>query len=167
MVREDILGGLKLALQKGESLKQAMMSFHSAGYTKEEIDEAARVLEAERAGQPAQPVQPQQPQPIAQPVAQVQPPQPTPPAKTVQNVSAYGQPAQPVQPQPVQQPQPVAPQTVSAYGQAPKNPKGKAVVFILVALLFVLLGILAAVFFFKEELTEFLNNAFQTYLFYT
>jgi hypothetical protein len=43
MVREDIVGGLKLALLRGESLKEAMMSFYSAGYKKEDIEEAARI----------------------------------------------------------------------------------------------------------------------------
>jgi len=158
MVREDILGGLRSALNRGESIKQAALSFLNAGYKQEEIDEAARVLEAERVQQPVQqpPIQPWQVQQL-QPTTQVQQP------KVVQKVSAYGQPAQPiqsVQPQPIQQPVPPVsvPQRVSAYGQAPEKPKGKAVVFILVALLLVLLGILAAVFFFKNEIMNFFNS---------
>src|SRR3989344_2136816 len=39
MVREDILGGLKVELSKGHSLQQAMQSFYNAGYSKEEIEE--------------------------------------------------------------------------------------------------------------------------------
>ena len=165
MVREDILGGLRSALNRGESIKQAALSFLNAGYKQEEIDEAARVLEAERVQQPVQqiPTQPgqvQQPQP--QPATQVQQ------STVVQKVSAYGQATQPVQPiqppaqqpqQPIQQPQPVViPQRVSAYDQVPEKPKGKAVVFILVALLLILLGILTAVFFFKEEIMGFFNS---------
>lgn len=42
MVKQDILQGLKLALEKGESLEQAMMSFYLAGYLKKDIEEAAR-----------------------------------------------------------------------------------------------------------------------------
>lgn len=169
MVREDILGGLRSALNRGESIKQAALSFLNAGYKQEEIDEAARTLEAERVQQPVQqlPTQPgqvQQPQP--QPTTQVQQP------KVVQKVSAYGQPAQPtpiqpVQPPPVQQPQqpiqqPIPPvsvlQRVSAYGQVPEKPKGKAVVFILVALLLILVGALVTVFFFKEEIMGLFNS---------
>jgi hypothetical protein len=44
MAREDIFGGLRLALAKGETLKEAMMSFYHAGYKKEDIEEAAREL---------------------------------------------------------------------------------------------------------------------------
>lgn len=45
MVREDIIGGLKSALTRGFSLKDAMISFYNAGYTKEDIEEAARKLQ--------------------------------------------------------------------------------------------------------------------------
>jgi hypothetical protein len=47
MVRGDIIGGLKIALQRGESLQTAMQSFYNAGYSKEDIEEAARVLKQE------------------------------------------------------------------------------------------------------------------------
>ena len=48
MVREDILAGLKQKVSKGESLRQAMMSFYKAGYRKEEIEEAARFIQNEK-----------------------------------------------------------------------------------------------------------------------
>jgi hypothetical protein len=38
MVNQEILGGLISALERGESLKKAMMSMYSAGYKKEEIE---------------------------------------------------------------------------------------------------------------------------------
>ena len=44
MVRSEIVEGLKVALNKGESLKEAMMSFYNAGYSKKDIEEAARNL---------------------------------------------------------------------------------------------------------------------------
>ncbi len=44
MINEEILGGLKTALEKGESMKRAMMTFFNAGYNKVEIEEAARAL---------------------------------------------------------------------------------------------------------------------------
>ena len=59
MVNEEIFGGLKLALSKGETLKQAMMSFYNAGYKREEIEEAARALQQERFKEQ----KPQQPRP--------------------------------------------------------------------------------------------------------
>lgn len=42
MVKEDLVHGLLHATQKGESLEKAMMSFYSAGYSKEDIEEAAK-----------------------------------------------------------------------------------------------------------------------------
>ena len=48
MANEEILGGLKTALERGESMKRAMMTFFNAGYPKAEIEEAARVLQSEK-----------------------------------------------------------------------------------------------------------------------
>ena len=45
MVNEEILGGLKASVERGESLGQAMQSFYNSGYKREEIEEAARVLQ--------------------------------------------------------------------------------------------------------------------------
>ncbi len=39
---DDILGGIKAAIERGEDLKLAMMSFYNAGYAKKEIEDAAR-----------------------------------------------------------------------------------------------------------------------------
>lgn len=144
MVREDILGGLGAALQRGESLKQAMLTFFNAGYKKEEIEEAARALETEKAS-PAQQNPPVLfiPQEVASRTDETA-------APSVQKVSGYGE--KPVRVMPViQKPVVMAQQKVSGYGEVEK-PKGKAVIFVLVALLLILLGILAALFFFKEEI---------------
>jgi len=184
MVREDILGGLKTALARGQTLRQAMMTFYNAGYIKQEIEEAAKALQVER-NQPLQPQfaqGPSQEAPIfqrtsligkdsneeqkevfsqtAKPVQPVQQP-----LQTIQKASAYGQPQQP-QPQPVQPvQQPLQTiQKASAYGQPPqiqqppaKKPRGKAIIFILLSLLIILVGGLIAVFFFKDELLTFFN----------
>lgn len=53
MVNEEIYGGMRAALARGQTLKSAMISLYDAGYKKEEIEEAARFLvetdrEAER-----------------------------------------------------------------------------------------------------------------------
>ncbi len=47
MVNNEILGGLRHALNRGESLEKAMISFYNAGYKKEEIEEAARFIQQE------------------------------------------------------------------------------------------------------------------------
>ncbi|OYT36523.1 hypothetical protein B6U91_01115, partial [Candidatus Pacearchaeota archaeon ex4484_71] len=39
---DDILGGIKSAVERGETLKEAMVSLFNAGYSKEEIEDAAR-----------------------------------------------------------------------------------------------------------------------------
>ncbi len=44
MVNKEILVGLRAALSKGETLKDAMMSFYNAGYVKEEIEASALEL---------------------------------------------------------------------------------------------------------------------------
>jgi len=60
--------------------------------------------------------------------------------------------------QPSQMPQaPVVSQKVSAYGEKPKT-MGKALIFILVFFLILLLGILVAVFLFRDELSELLGG---------
>jgi hypothetical protein len=128
MVKEEILEGLKYALAKGEPLPQAMMSFYNAGYLKKDIEEAARVLQAPQLLQTQQPTQPVQ-QP---PQQQAQPGQlPQAPVKVVQRVSEYR--------------------------ERPKT-AGKAVILMLVFFLVLLLGVLVAVFLFKDELSELLGN---------
>jgi len=49
-------------------------------------------------------------------------------------------------------------QRVSEYGSEPPTPLSKAITFLLIFLLILLLGLLGAVFFFKEELIELFNN---------
>ncbi|MBU1129579.1 MAG: hypothetical protein KJ949_03045 [Nanoarchaeota archaeon] len=133
MVRFDILGGLKAAVQKGSSLKQAMITFYNAGYLKEEIEEAAKILVSQG---PIQPVaQSNQQQITQQPQQNLQPGQPT------QKVSNYI----PSTPQQNQQ--------VSNY--EPKKKKGKGFVILLVAILLLLIGLLVTVVIFKDQILEF------------
>ena len=154
MVRDDILGGLNSALARGQSLKQAMMSFYNAGYTKAEIEEAAQVLKSGMNFQQPQ-IQIQQTQ--VQQSSQLQ----TQPQQSVQKVSAYGtlntQQTQVQKPQiQIQQPYQIN-QNISSYGQAEK-PKGKTAIFILVFLLLLLFGALVTVFFFKDEILSFFSS---------
>lgn len=41
MTKEEIIGGLKNALDRGESLERAKQSFVNAGYSQDEVNEAA------------------------------------------------------------------------------------------------------------------------------
>jgi len=47
MTRGDIIGGMRIALFRGQKLQEVMQSFYNAGYKKEEIEEAARILKSE------------------------------------------------------------------------------------------------------------------------
>lgn len=47
MVNQEILGGLISGLSRGQSLQNAMFSMFNAGYKKEEIEEAARILQSQ------------------------------------------------------------------------------------------------------------------------
>ncbi len=137
MVKEEIFEGLKVALSKGESLQRAMMSFFNAGYSKEEIEEAARYLQ--RSQTSSQPQSPQQTQPQkTQPVQQQ-------PRRTQPKV------------RPLQQPPKKTIQKVSAYEGKPKS-TGVIVTGILIFFLILLLGVLVAVFLFKDELAAFFGN---------
>mgnify|MGYP001581694869 CR=1 FL=1 len=51
MVREDILGGLRNALERGETLEQARQSFINSGYPEKEVDEAAASVGTEKEGE--------------------------------------------------------------------------------------------------------------------
>jgi len=136
MVRADILAGLKVAVQKGESLKQAMITFYNSGYSKQEIEEAARALQSQGVIQPVVQNIPQQ--------KTQQPQQNLAPGQPVQKVSSYG-PATTPQTQPTQK--------VSSY--EPKKKKGKVFVILLVAILLLLVGLLITVVVFKDQILEF------------
>ncbi len=163
MVNEEILGALNSALARGESLKKAMMTLYNAGYKKEEISEAARSVQEFT---PA--TQPQTPQKVNQPIdTKMLAPTKKSTSKNEQPSAALPQQIPPQQaqqqisPQQMQQ-QPQGsqiPQKVSGYGQPPK-PAGKAIIIVLGFLLLILIGILATIFLFKEDLINFFNNLF-------
>jgi uncharacterized membrane protein len=166
-MNQGILGGLKLALSKGESLKQAMMSFYNAGYKREEIEEAARELQREIMEQK------EIPQKIKEPLKQKPIQKISKPKKPVQKVSAYGEPTQ-IKINPpankekisevkqkkeeiVKSPQKIISQKISNYEKTQK-PKHKLIIILLIFFLVILLGSLVAVFMFKQELVDFFNK---------
>lgn len=181
MIKEDICGGLKLAVSKGESLKQAMITFYNAGYKKEDIESAARELQMQQRGQPIKQISETPKQAKTKLKTNKKPQQ-----KTIQRVSSYGQlhpQAQiqdfkkvrqgideaierleeielPNKKQKVSNKVPSKTQKVSNYNQKPENLGGKLITFFLIFILLFLLGVLTGVFFFKEELVEFFNNLF-------
>lgn len=168
MVNEGILGGLKLALSKGESLKQAMMTFYNAGYKKEEIEEAARVLQKESTEAAIQQkskesLKQERIQKSSKPKKQIKAP--------AQKVSAYGEQTKikpplkkeisvasekPKKEKVVEKPKKAVSQKISSYEK--QKPKGKLIIFLLIFSLLFLVGALIAVFLFKQELVDFFNK---------
>lgn len=148
MVRQDILGGLRVALFKGESLQSAMQSFYNSGYKKEDIEEAAQALYSENpqtrqaSQQPSSPI-------VQKPVQQVV-------QKPIPQVVQPTYPSQTKQPQQSQPPQ--VRQVISNYEQPKQKNKIDLVTIVLVLILICLLGVLAGVFFFKQQLVDFLTK---------
>ena len=152
MVKEDIVGGLKLALSKGESLQQAMMTFYNSGYKKQDIEEAAKAVQSQ--GSIQELVQKLQPGGQAKQPAQQIPK----PKKFLQRF----RPKKPVQQQ-TQQPvrqvkQQTQPEKPVQQLQESKKPKGKALLIFLIIVLAILLGILISFFLLKEQIIAFFNN---------
>jgi len=151
MLDPALVEGLKFALSKGEPLEKAMRSFFNAGYKKEEIEEAARNLYTQQEAypqlapieNPAQnPLTPAQPNPPSQPHAVYQPPR-----------GAIGQ----------THFRPYVSNYGSGYGSiAPDMQKTahKAIIVLIIILIFTLLGLLAAIFFFREQVTELFHSLF-------
>lgn len=130
MVNDEILGGLKSALERGESMKRAMMTLFNAGYNKGEIEEAARNLTEPSTNQLQLPI------------------------KTIPQT------AQVTSPQILQKPtqifQPV--QKISGYGE--ENPKEKIIIFVLISLLIFLITLLITIFLFRQNLIDFFSSLF-------
>ena len=170
MAKEDLVGGLRAALARGETLEKAMMSLYNAGYSKEDIEDAVQDLQAPQFfGQyPQQP--PQQPTQKPTPQSNLSPAQEAlqqSASSSEKNKPKFFSTSPPLsllpatqqtpQTQQIQQPGQKVVQKISGYGEKPKSP-GKIITIVFVFLLLLLLGILAAVILFRTELTNFFNN---------
>lgn len=135
MAKEEIVEGLRLAVSKGESLRSAMMSFYNAGYSKQDIEDAARAM--------------QMPQ-FTQLTATQQNTQGAPQTTTSGVQKQVSPKFQALNPQNSQK--------VSNYESASPGGPSKTTITFLVVVLFVLVGALIAIFLFKNELSSILNN---------
>ncbi len=167
---DDVLGGIKAAIERGETLKDSMMTFLNAGYSKEEIQEAARNYLMEKSEITAMNnSQLNQKAPIAKPVVQT----PKEPEKKQEIKPEQKQ--TPISPE-EHKPFPVKKiisrpikkfssqkknlsQKVSNYENKPKK-RVEPITIILILLLFFLILVLGAVFLFKSQLVEFFNKFF-------
>lgn len=159
MVRGDILGGLRVALAKGDSLQKAMQSFYNSGYKKDEIEEAARFLQTQgfqpevitKKPEISQKKQISKPSGVSYPIYAPKTP-PTEPVRRPIMKQQY-RPAQ-------KQMQPMMNQQfVSHYGE--KKSSFDFMTVMLLIILLVLIGLLVSVFLFKEDLIQFLNSVLE------
>jgi hypothetical protein len=186
-VNEEIFGGLKVAIERGESLKKAMMTFYNAGYKKEEIEEAAQYLSqvpvAVQSSAPQisaiakpkysffgfkkkEPLQKNIPQnqilqsmPIPSPNSLV--PQMQSSVPTTMNDSPSKQIVSNYGEMPVQPKPQIIPQQgkkVSDYGT--DDAKDKVVIIALTTILVLLFGLLILIFLFKDSIINFFSNVF-------
>ena len=172
---DDILGGIKSAIERGEELKDAMMTFYNAGYSKREIEEAARNYVMEKRQRESNLKSPTRVSNLAQTKEKKQEKtkkldkgkqqdlsliQPT--KEQSKPASASENPVKKVLER-VSGKQIKSPkQIVSNYGKKPVKKKHtfEPITIVLVLLLVFLILILGAVFLFKEELVTFFNNLF-------
>ncbi len=175
VVRDEILGGLKSALERGNSLEKAMISMFNAGYKRKEIEEAAISLlekSTTQTPQPAGTIPPngkiKAPQNILNQVRaksaselQAQPSYvPVPPEQNPTLIQKPGM-QRPFQQQiPMEIQKPV--QNVSNYGkkEVKEGSKEKGIVIVLILLLIFLIGLFAAIFFYRQQFIDFLNSLF-------
>lgn len=184
MAKEEILGALRLAHMRSENLNDVIRSFYNAGYTKEDLDEAANIFKQEllqdTPSTSTQQVNQTQPQTL-----QTQQNSPPPISQTQNSYSnrptyldveeekyipaMLSQQSSPQQAQtsqsysaPVSQTSNTiqnsqVKQVVSIYDD-PKKKRVDFITILLVILLLFLVGILISVFVFKDSLIQFLNN---------
>lgn len=130
MVNQEIFEGLKQAISRGEVLRSAMISFYNAGYPKIDIEDAARLVQLERANQiksqysDVQEAE-QKLKNIGQQIQQ----------STIQKVSGYEE-------------------------KKPKNIKGIITIALLSLILLTLVGVLVSMFLYKEKVIELLTSWF-------
>ena len=134
MVNEDILGGIETAVAEGESVEAVMMSFYNSGYSREDIESAAKAFQLNqfKAGPDKIQVKPK---------------------------SAVFVESKKEQPSTQFIKKPYVKQNVSGYDQASQFQE-RVILVVLVSLFILLLGVLAGVFVFKEQLVSFINNLF-------
>ena len=165
MVRSEIVEGFKVALHKGESLKEAMMSFYNAGYSKKDIEEAARNLylqqDAISKEHQIQHEAVQEPKkhfkPLPSPSSIKVSGQSNFPSSEKRNQSILSS----SQKYPIKQPSRSAPSTTPVSDYDLNKPKSKKLLIILLILIIVIiLGSVSSFFLFKEQLLDFFNNLF-------
>lgn len=152
ITNHEIIGGLRSAAERGENLKDAMMTFYQAGYSKSDIEEAARVYLNQTGKVPKSPL------------------------KRIQSASPTDiKKKQPTIPSPISDKKTQAatttkipkiikektPQIESLYNTTKKQKEsGRTLTITLIIILTILFGALTLVFLFNSEFVEFFNKMF-------
>ena len=140
-MKENILEGLKFAISKGDSLQEAMQSFYNAGYSREDIEYAARELQDQFRTEQIKGIH------------AVGPYNANPKAEEEYSSDVKGSAGQ-KESGPISKGLQI--QKVSDYGSA-ENPKKKMIILIVV-LLVILAVVLAGIFFFRSSLISLFNK---------
>ncbi len=181
MTKDDIIGGIKIALSKGQKLEDIMQSFYNSGYKKEDIEQAVNELFSETSQSQqqtqlllsSQKINPIPTQTILLPAPQktiqqtlpsqqlYQKPFNTLPTLQTQKESERDTRSLPTLEEIQQRYKSLTPvvstpkQVVSNYSQKNKTDPVTVILIVVLALLF---GVLAAIFIFRKQIVEFLNK---------
>ncbi len=174
MVNEEILQGLRIAIQRGYSLEQAMMSFWNAGYENKEIEEAARALYKQypdirlkssekkktkpnpKSSKPQKSNEPKEPQ---KPKSN-EPKEPQNDSKDKSKTKEYDYlKSEKESKKEAKEPKKVNIQKASKYGEKTK-PKSKITIILVILLIIIVISLLAGVFIFRNSLLNFFQNLF-------
>lgn len=150
MINQMIVEGIRNGIKRGQSLRQAMISFYNAGYSRQDIEDSARTLQSQlqsvQISQTKTPSTNQTPQLLKTPV---------------QNISSYISQNSLQQNSPALSQKPIQRQSISSYTYSKESFfESKGLVIFLLFILILCLGGLVAVLFFKQELVNFFNNLF-------
>ena len=181
MAIEDMIGGLKSALERGYSLEKGMISLFNARYKKEEIEEAARSLLDFRPEVKIQPIKtvpktaeikqvPQVLATLARPSQKLEIPVMKIPEPVLVQQQSFPQmiiqlqkPIKIRRQRPIKIQKPIV-QRVSRYGKPRLTGKlkerleGRIIILMLFLLLIGLIGLLGVILIFKQQSVDFLNN---------
>ena len=144
MTNKEIVEGLRTALSRGHSLKNAMMSFHNAGYKKEEIEKAARFLH-EHPSHQLSPLNKPIPEEFKKPVHEIKSKKPI--VKEEEKATSQKPSTEKEK------------QIISKYEEKTK-PKGKFVTILIIISLFILLSLIVGLVLFRKELSEIISSLF-------
>ncbi|HIG94489.1 MAG: hypothetical protein QT05_C0005G0003 [archaeon GW2011_AR13] len=146
MVKQDILGGLFSAVSRGIDLKNAMQSLYNAGYEKEEIEEAAIIIQK---GQFTQDPITQKIIPIVEKLVEEKKEEPK--KEPIQEIIPI------VEKQKIPIKNKPATKKVSDYDHIVEN-NDRKIIAVLVIILIFLVGVLLATIIFKPEIISFINE---------